>query len=266
MGLDIGDSFDNTADISDAFNDLFEGIASGDLADIASSAVDLAGEVMESAAPVVSYFNPAAGAALAVGASVLNAVEDGEITAGEVYDIGKTVLDTVGLSQAIGSGLEVTAGVSAIAEKHVLRMLEKQINGEGISQSDVDILRDLINLQNMDDMKRAERSGRKNRTNASGGGAEGAGGADGYGGAEGAGASGGSIFELIASIFGEKMKDALGRMRDIADQLQTTDDEDVAKVAPLFTAAAQEFSFLSQSFNTGINALGEGLKAAARKQ
>lgn len=257
MGFDIGDSFDNITDVTESFNDLLEGLASGDIAEIASSAVDLAGEVMETAAPLVSYFNPAAGAALAVAGSVLDAIEDGKVTMGEVLDIGKTVLDTTGLGKAYGSGLETVAGVNAIAEKHVLRMLEKQINGEGISKGDVDILRDLINLLNNENMKRAERSGKKSRTNAAAGG----------GGAEGAGgASGGSIFELIASIFGDKMKDALGRMRDLANKIENANDDDVAKLAPQFTAAAQEFSFLSQSFNTGINALGEGLKAAARKQ
>ena len=255
MGFDIG-GFDNAANITDSFSDLLEGIASGDIAEITSSAVDLAGDVMETAAPVVGLFNPAAGAALAIGGSVLNAVEDGEVTANEVFSIGKAVLDSTGLAGAYGSGLVTAAGVNAIAERHVLNMLEKQINGEGITRQDVNVLRDLVNLLNDENMKRAERSGKKSGTNASeGGGAEGA-----------EGAGGGSVFELIASIFGEKMQDALGRLRDIASKIEKADDEDVAKLTPQFTAAAQEFSFLSQSFNTGMNALGEGLKAAARKQ
>ncbi|MGI9232115.1 MAG: hypothetical protein ACR2RD_00655 [Woeseiaceae bacterium] len=258
MGWDVGETIDNVADVQDAFSDLMEGLASGDLSEIASSALDLAGEAFETAAPVVGLFNPAAGAAFAVAGSVLDAVEDGKITMGEVFNIGKTVLESAGIGQAIGSGLETVAGVNAIAEKQVLSMIEKQINGEGITQDDVNILRDLINLLNNENMKRAER--KKNGTNAS----EGAGGAEGAGGSEGAG--GGSIFELIAQIFGDKMKKALGRMRDLANQIEQADDDDVAKLTPQFTAAAQEFSFLSQSFNTGINALGEGLKSAARKQ
>ena len=259
MGLDIGDGFDNLADVAESFGDLLDGLASGDLAEIASSATDLVGEVFETAAPFVGVFNPAAGAALAVTGSVLDAVEDGKVTIGEVVDIGKTVLDAAGLSAAYGSGLETVAGINAMAERHVLRMLEKQINGEGITQNDVDFLRDLINLMNLDDMKRAERAGKKSQTNAAAGGggdaAEGAG-----------GSSGSSIFELIATIFGDKMKEVLGRMRTLANRLEKANDDDVAKIAPQFNAAAQEFSFLSQSFNSGINALGEGLKAAARKQ
>ena len=226
---------------------------------------DLTGELMETTAPFVGYFNPAAGAAFAIGGSVLQAIEDNKVTMGEVFDIGKSVLDAVGLGSAYGSGLETVAGINAIADRQVLIMLEKQINGEGITQEDVNILRDLITLFNNENMQRAERSGKKNRTNAAaGGGAEGAGGASGAEGAS--GASGQSIFELIAAIFGDKMKDVLGRLESLAKDLEKAEGDEIGKLVPQFSAAAQEFSFLSQSFNTGINALGEGLKNAARKQ
>ena len=269
MGLDPGDSLESINEITDSVADLLDSVASGDIMDAAGSVIDIAGDIADAAAPVVGLFNPAAGAALSVAGSVLDAVEDGKITLGEVIDVGSAILDYAGLSGAIGSGLEVTSGVNAITEHQVMKMLEKQINGEGITKSDVDVLTDLLNLLNNENMKRAERSGKKNGTNASEGGSE-AGGAEGGGGAGGAegagGAGGGSIFELIASIFGEKMKEALGRMVDLANQIEGAESEDVAKLTPQFTAAAQEFSYLSQSFNTGINALGEGLKAASRKQ
>ena len=258
----FGDVVDGLSDITDALNDLYGDIANGDLAGILGSTVDLAGEIMETAAPLVSIYNPVAGAALRVGGSVFDAIEDGKITAAEVYNIGESVLKSVGLESAIGSSLQNVAGLNAIAEQHVVNILEKMINGESVTQQDVDFLSDLINLINQQGM---ERTAGKGKSAGGAGGAEGAGGA---GGAEGST----SIFELFALIFGEKMGQSLQKMQDVAKQIQKIDlgsddaGDKLGKLAPQFQAAAQEFSFISQNFNTAINALGEGLKAAARKQ
>ena len=259
MGL-----FDGVSDIGDSFTDLLDDIASGDLAGIVSSTVDLAGEVMETAAPLVSMYNPVAGAALRVGGSVLDAVEDGKITPAEVYNIGEAVLKSAGLDSAIGSNLQTVAGINAIAEQHVVNILEKLINGEPVTEQDIDLLGDLINLINKQEVERASGKGK----GKSAGGAEGAGGA-----ADAEGASGGgSIFELFATILGKKMGESLQKMQDVAKEIEAIDTgsdkagEELGKKVPQFTAAAQEFSFVSQNFNTAINALGEGLKAAARKQ
>ena len=262
MGL--GDVFDGVSDIADSFTDLLDDIAKGDLAGIVSSTVDLAGEVMETAAPVVSLYNPVAGAALRVGGSVFDAIEDGKITPAEVYNIGESVLKSVGLESAIGSRLQHVAGINALAEQHVVNILEKMINGEPVTQRDVDLLGDLINLINRQDAERASGKGK----------GRGAAGADGASAAsDGEGASGASsIFELFASILGKKMGESLQRMQDVAkeiEQINTGSDDaanELGQKVPQFTAAAQEFSFVSQNFNTAINALGEGLKAAARKQ
>ena len=265
MGFDFGDSFNPVSDVLDSASDLLQEIAEGDVAGILSSTVDLAGELMESAAPVVSTFNPYAGAALRIGGSVLDAIEDGKVTPSEMYAIGESVLKSVGLEGAIGSPLQSVAGINAIAERHVVNMLEKMINGEGISKSDVDLLSDLIDLMNL---QQTERSGKGKKRGS--GGAEGAGGASG-----GSDVGGGtSIFELFAKIFGEKMGDALQKMKDIAKVIENLDVSDkdskdareLGKQVALFNGASLEFSFVSQNFNTAINALGEGLKSAARKQ
>ncbi len=260
----FGDAFDGFSDITESLNDLLDDIASGDLAGILGSTVDLAGEVMETAAPIVSMYNPVAGAALRVGGSVFDAIEDGKITAAEVYNIGESVLKSVGLESAIGSSLQGVAGINAIAEQHVVNILEKMINGEPVTQHDVDLLTDLINLMNRQGTERANGKGK----GKSAAGAEGAGSA---GGAEGATGST-SIFELFATILGKKMGESLQKMQDVAAKIEGIDlDSDEAgtelgQLVPQFNAAAQEFSFVSQNFNTAINALGEGLKAAARKQ
>ena len=66
------------------------------------------------------------------------------------------------------------------------------------------------------------------------------------------------------------MGESLQKMQDVAreiEQINTGSDDaanELGQKVPQFTAAAQEFSFVSQNFNTAINALGEGLKAAAR--
>jgi len=263
----FGDVVDGFSDITESLNDLMSDIASGDLAGILGSTVDLAGEVMETAAPLVSMYNPVAGAALRVGGSVLDAVEDGKITAAEVYNIGESVLKSVGLESAIGSSLQGVAGINAIAEQHVVNILEKMINGEPVTQQDVDFLGDLINLLNLQGTERASGKG-KGKSAGGAGAAEGAGGA---GGAEGA-AGGSSIFELFATILGKKMGESLQKMQDVAKKIEGIDLDseeagtELGQLVPQFNAAAQEFSFVSQNFNTAINALGEGLKAAARKQ
>ncbi len=266
MDFDFNDVLGDIGEMGDALGDLFQGAITGDLGQVASSAIDFAGEAMEVAAPAVSLFNPAAGAALQVGGKVLDALEDGKITFWEAHSIGQEILDAYGLGNGLNTGLDLTAGVYALAEKQVQRMLDQLTSGEGISGDDIDILSDLINLLNSENMKKAR--GGKGGGPEEGGGAEAggeAGGSEAAGGAGGA-AGGGSIFELIAEIFGKKMKQALGDMIDLAGQIDGASREDVAELTPKFTAAAQEFSYLSQSFNTGINALGEGLKAAARKQ
>ncbi len=258
------DVLDGISDITDSFTDLVDDVLSGDLAGIASSTVDLAGEIMETAAPIVSMYNPAAGAALRVGGSVLDAVEDGKITASEIMAIGESVLKSVGLESAIGTGLQAACGINACAEQGVVNILEKLVNGEEITQRDIDVLEDLVGLLQRQDAERAGKSKGKG----------GAGAAEGGGGAEGAGASegGGSIFELFANILGKKMGESLQKMQDIAKEIEAIDTSgenagtELGQKVPEFTAAAQEFSFISQNFNTAINALGEGLKAAARKQ
>ena len=259
----FGDVFDGLSDITDSLSDLASDIARGDLAGVVGSTIDLAGEVMETAAPIVSIYNPVAGAALRVGGSVFDAIEDFKVTPAEVYNIGESVLKSVGLESAIGSSLQNVAGINAIAEQHVVNILEKMINGEPVTQQDVDLLGDLINLLNRQDVERSSGKGK-------GKGASGAGGAEGAGGAGEAG--GNSIFELFATILGKKMGESLQKMQDIAKDIEGIDlDSETAgtelgQLVPQFSAAAQEFSFVSQNFNTAINALGEGLKAAARKQ
>ena len=276
MGWDVTDSLDNVTEMTESFTELMDSVMSGDYGEIAGDMADFMGDVMKTAAPAVSLFNPGLGTALAVGGAVLNAVEDGEITMAEVVEIGKTYMDAAGwggLGGVVNENFVATTGIKAIAEKQVKEIMEKLINNEPVSDSDIDVLGDLISLLNTLNVKESDRSGRQNGEVGAGegggeGGAEagGASGAGGAGSAGGAGRSGGSIFQVIASIFGEKMKEALGDMLEIAEEIKGADKEEVGKLTPEFTAAAQQFSFLSQSFNTGINALGEGLKSAARKQ
>ncbi len=265
----FGDVIDGASDLTQSLNDLFEDVLSGDVKGILSSSIDVAGELMETAAPLVSIYNPAAGAALRVGGSVLDAIEDGKITPAEVYNVGEAVLKSVGLDSAIGTGLQAASGINALAEQHVVNMLEKLINGEPVTQNDVDLLSSLLDLVNLTNRQETDRIGKKGK--GGGGGAEGAAAAEGAGGGEAAG--GASIFELFATIFGQKMGETLQRMQNIAREIEAIDTKDkekagleLGKKSPQFNAAAQEFSFVSQNFNTAINALGEGLKAAARKQ
>ncbi len=265
----FGDVFDGVSDIAGTVGDLVDDVLSGDLQGIASSAMDLAGEIMETAAPIVSMYNPVAGAALRVGGSVFDALEDGKISFDEVLNIGETVLKSVGLESAIGTDLQATCGINACAEQHVVNILEKLVNGEEVTQNDLDVLEDLIGLIQRQDAERAGKSkGKGEASGAEGGGGAEAAGAEGAGGAEG----GGSIFELFANILGKKMGESLQKMQDIAGEIEKIDTSgdnagtELGQKVPEFMAAAQEFSFISQNFNTAINALGEGLKAAARKQ
>ena len=259
-------------------DDFTDSIQSADFADFMGDVAGIAGDILETAAPVVSMFNPALGAAMSVGGSVLSAVEDGEITFDEVVDIGKKVIQANGwggLSESVGGfgkNFEAMVGLDKIVGEKVGEMVGKLINGESVSQGDVDFLQDLLSLLNQMNMKEADRAGKKGGEAAAGeGGGEGgeaAGGAGGTSGASGGSSapSGGSIFQVIAQVFGEKMEEALGDMLEIAEDIKDAKDEEVGKLTPQFTAAAQQFSFLSQSFNTGIAALGEGLKSASRRQ
>ena len=253
IGIDVSDVISDLNNFADTLGDLADALTTREFYGMPIGAPgDLLGDV----APMVSLFNPALGAGLAVTASVFEAAGDGKITTDEVMDIGRSVMESQGLGYLGGYGLEASFGIKTLAEKQSVNIMEKLINGESVSQSDVDFLGELISLLNLETVKQSGRSGSK-------GGASGAGEAGGEGGAD---AAGESIFQVIASVFGEKMKKALGEMLDLADQIKGASKEDVAELTPGFTAAAQQFSFLSQSFNTGINALGEGLKSAARKQ
>ena len=235
IGIDISDLVDIDS-LTDALSNLPMDV---------SNVTDLAGDVMQSAAPVVSMFNPVLGAGMAAGGALVNAVEDGRISADEVFDIGQSVMQSQGLGAFAGGGIGTLFGVQALAEQHAAGILDKLANEEPVSQQDVDVLGDLVNMINLEGLKKSKRAGSK------------------AGSAEG---DGDSIFQVIAEIFGEKMKAALGEMLELADQIKGADKEDVAGLTTEFQAASQQFSFLSQSFNTGINSLGEGLKAAARKQ
>ncbi len=259
----------------DDVTDLADSIQSGDFGDVVGDIAGIAGDVLEQAAPVVSMFNPALGAAMSVGGSVLSAVEDGEITLDEVVDIGQKVIQANGwggLLGGVGENFEAMVGLDKIVGEKVGEMVGKLINGESMSKGDVDSLQNLLSLLNQMNMKEADRAGKKGGEAAAGeGGGEGgeaAGGAGGAGGAKGTSGAptGGSIFQVIAQVFGEKMEEALGEMLAKAEEIAGAEDEEVGKLTPQFTAAAQQFSFLSQSFNTGIAALGEGLKSASRRQ
>lgn len=233
FGIDLSDLIDVDS-LADAL---------GNLPIDVSNITDLTSDIIQNAAPVLSMFNPVLGAGIAASGALLNAIRDGQVSPGEVFDIGQSVIESQGLGQFAGIGYETFFGAQVLAEQQAAGILEKLINDKPVTQQDVDVLGDLVSMMNLEGLRKSKRSGSK-------------------GGSEG----GDSIFQVIAEIFGEKMKAALGEMLDLADQIKGADKDDVAGLTTEFQAVSQQFSFLSQSFNTGINSLGEGLKAAARKQ
>lgn len=74
-----------------------------------------------------------------------------------------------------------------------------------------------------------------------------------------------SWFEALAKAWGNAMDDKAGELVQLSSRLSEGGDN-MPSVTTMIQAKAQEFGFLSQAEATSISAIGDGLKAMARKQ
>jgi hypothetical protein len=76
--------------------------------------------------------------------------------------------------------------------------------------------------------------------------------------------SGTSFFEALAMAWGQALDAQAQKITDLSNQIGQASDN--PSQLTLLTAESQQFTFLSNSEATSVNAVGDGLATTARKQ
>lgn len=142
-----------------------------------------------------------------------------------------------------------------------------------------DAITNLFNQMMQDALASNGKGGR--RAGGSGGGGAGApGGATGAEGSAGAGGAGdtGSVggdsdvsgaddfFIAMARALGKTMQDQANKVKELADKVSGSKDEELTKNQTLLSAESQKMQFLSQTVQTALSAVGQSLSTLGRTQ